>query len=437
VVTGIAFGLVPALYAVRTDIGNMLKGSARGSSGRRSSQRLRATLVSSEIALALVLLVGAGLLTRSFMRLMRVDTGFNADHVVTVSFSLPNAKYPWDRQLRAFTGDLLQRMNGVPGVQTAAVVFGRPLQEGGMRITFNRDDRPPTPPGKPNASDIRIASPGFFQAMGVRMIAGRPITDADRAGMPLVFVVSQELAERYFPNENAIGKHITFGWMRDTSAVDQGVPTTGEIVGIVADVKQDGPATDVRPATYMAYQQIPFSDMSLLVRSSNDPRLVINAARAQIKAIDPQIPTYNVTTMDAVISESVAQPRFYAILLGSFAGIALLLSGLGIYGVIAYSVSQRTRELGIRIALGADRRNVVRLVLRQGMTLIAVGVTAGLLVAVSATRLMSSLLFDVKPLDAATFGAVTVVLVVVAVAATWIPAMRAAGVDPMGAMRAE
>ena len=306
-------------------------------------------------------------------------------------------------------------MNAVPGVQAAGVVFGRPLDDRGMRITFNRDDRPPTPPGKPNASDIRIASPGFFKAMGVRLIAGRTITDADRAGMPLVFVVSQELAKRYFPNENAIGKHITFGWARDTSAVNQGVPTTGEIVGIVSDVKQDGPATDVRPATYMAYQQIPFSDMSLLVRSSNDPRLVINAARAQIKAIDPQIPTYNVTTMDAAISESVAQPRFYAILLGSFAGIALLLSGLGIYGVIAYGVSQRTRELGIRIALGAGRRNVVRLVLKQGMMLIGAGVAAGLLVAAGATRLMSSLLFDVKPLDLATFGGVTLVLVIVAV----------------------
>lgn len=436
-VTGIVFGLVPALYAARSDIGNMLKGGARGSSGRRSSHRLRAVLVSSEIGLALVLLIGAGLMSRSFMRLMQVDSGFDPEHVVTMSFSLPNAAYPWDRQMRSFTGQLMERVNHVPGVQSAGLVFGRPLEDRGMRLTFDRTDRPPTPPGKPNVSDIRVATAGYFKALGIKLIAGRTFNDGDRAGAPMVFVIGQELAKRYYPNENAIGKRIDFGWTRDTSAVDQGVPTTGEIVGIVADVKQSGPAAEPSAATYISYEQLPMSDMSLIVRSKLDPALVINAARAEIKALDPQLAVFDAKSMDDAVSESVAQPRFYAILLASFAGIALLLAGIGIYGVIAYSVSQRTRELGIRLALGAGRASVITLVLRQGVVLIAAGVVGGLAVAFAGTRLIATMLFNVSTLDAATFAAVTGVLVVVAVAATWIPAARASAVDPLVAMRAE
>jgi putative ABC transport system permease protein len=435
--TGIIFGLVPALYAARSDIGNMLKGNARGSSGRRSSHRLRAVLVSGEIALALVLLIGAGLLSRSFMQLLKVDNGFDPDHVVTLSFSLPNVAYPWDRQQRGFADDLVQRVAHIPGVQSSGVVFGRPLEDRGMGLTFNRDDQPPTPPGKPNVSSIRVASPGFFQALGIKLVAGRLFNDGDRPGGPMVFVVSEELAKRYFPNENALGKRISFGWGRDTSAAGQNVPTAGEIVGIVKDVKQQGPAAEVDAATYISNDQLPMTDMSLIVRSRAEPATVINAARAQIKAIDAQLPIYNAKSMDDLLSESVAQPRFYAILLGAFAGIALLLSGLGIYGVIAYSVSQRTRELGIRLALGAGRASVIQLVLRQGIALIAAGVTCGLLVAIGATRLMAVLLFGVNALDIETFATVTLVLVVVAVTATWIPAARASGVDPVVAMRAE
>jgi putative ABC transport system permease protein len=437
VVTGVAFGLVPAWHAVRTDVADALKRGGRDGGDRRASQRMRSALAIAEMALAVVLLIGAGLLTHSLIRLMRVDPGFRADHLVTMSVSLPGKKYPWDRQQRAFGDALVAAMHRVPGVEGAAVALGRPLDPIGMRLTFRRDDQPPPPPGHPDVTDMRMVSPEFFRTLGIRLLDGRTFSAADRPGAPLAFVVSQTFVNRYFPNEPAVGKHLTFGWTRDTSGSGQQVATSGAIVGIVADVRQDGPAVDPVPAVYVDFEQIPVGALSLLVRSSADSRQVMNAAVGAIRALDSDLPVFQVQTMDVAMAASTAEPRFYTILLGSFGAIALVLAGLGLYGVIAYGVSQRRRELGIRIALGAGEGRVVRLVLRQGAVLAAIGVVIGLTAAVAASRLLASLLFGVTATDPVTFAVVPVVLGAVALLAVWLPARRAARVDPIVAIRAE
>ncbi len=437
VVTAALFGMVPAWHALRTDIAETLKGGGRGANVQRSSRRVRSILAIVELAAAVVLLTGAGLLTRSLMRLVQVDPGFSPDHVVTMAVSLPGQKYPWDRQERAFADGLIAAMQAVPGVQSAAVAFGRPLDPNAMRLTFDRDDQPPAPPGHPNVTDIRMVSADFFRALGVRILAGRSFSSQDRAGSPLVFVASQTFVKQYFPGENPIGKQITFGWTRDTAADGHQVRTAGEIVGVVPDLERSGPAVPPVPAIYADFEQIPVTDISLLVRSTADPRQVMNAGKAAIRTLDPDLPVFGVQTMDAALSQSVAEPRFYAVLLASFAGIALVLAGLGLYGVIAYSVSQRTRELGIRIALGAGQRRVVGMVLQQGAMLIAAGLVIGLALAAAGGKLLSAELFGVTPHDSVTFVTVPALLALVAIAATWVPARRAARVDPLVAMRDE
>ncbi len=437
VTTAVLFGLVPAWHALRTDVADTLRSGGRGGTVQRRSHRVRSVLAVIELSMALALLVGAGLLTRSLIRLVNVDPGFRPDRVVTMSVSLPGQRYPWDKQARAFGDQLVAAMRAVPGVEAAAVAFGRPLDPNAMRLTFNRDDQPPTPPGHPDVSDIRMVSPDFFRVLGVHFLAGHAFTDQQRGGDPLRVVVSEAFVKQYFPNESPLGKHITFGWTRDTSAAGQQVATSGEIIGVVPDIEQRGPAAPPVPAVYVDFEQVPVTYVSLLVRSRGDPRQVMNAGRAAIRTLDPDLPVFGVETMDAALSQAVAEPRFYALLLGSFAVIALLLAGLGLYGVIAYSVSQRTRELGIRIALGAGRGRVVGMVLRQGVALVAVGVVVGLVLAAMLGRLLSAELFGVTPHDTVTFCAVPAVLAVVAIVATWVPARRAARVDPLIAMREE
>jgi putative ABC transport system permease protein len=436
--TGLLFGLVPALHASKTNVGQMLKESTRGSSGRRGTRRTRGVLVVAEMALAVILLIGAGLLARSFVALTRVDTGYRSDNVVTMSVSLPATKYPWDQQTINFVDRVLERVSRLPGVLSSALAFGRPLYENGFRITFERPDRPRSTPQHRLVADVRAVTPGFFSTLQIPIVAGRGLQESDRPSAPPVVVVSQAFAKQYYPNENPIGKRVVLGWGRQRSENKADtVSAGGEIVGIAGDIKAYG-AREAAPSTiYLPLVQAPLTDMTLLVRCAASPAVVVNGARAAIKEADAELPAFDVKTMDEVVSESVAQPRFYAILLGSFAAIALIIAALGIYGVISYAVSQRTRELGIRIALGAQRERVVRLVIGQGLALTLVGIALGVAGAYVLTRVIATLLFGVTPADPLTFVGVAAIFIAVAFLASYLPARRAAGVDPIIAMRAE
>jgi putative ABC transport system permease protein len=438
IVTGIAFGLVPALHASRGELGQMLKEGARGTSSRRSAQQTRSALVVAEMALALVLLVGAGLLIRSFSNLLRVNPGFHPESVVSFDVSLPSVKYPLDRDIRGFAQALRDRLSVLPGTKSVAVAFARPMEQQSMRVTFDIDGRPPAPLDNRLLADVRPASANFFSTLGIPVLRGRALTPAEENfGPPPAVVVSQAFVKKYFPTENPIGQRITLGASHDTAEKGTDVKARGEIVGVVGDVRQRGLADDVYPAVYLGWGTFPINDIAFLVRSDADVGTISAAIREQVHAVDPAMPVYDVHTMTSVVSESVAQPKFYTTLLTAFGALALLLAGLGVYGVISYSVSQRTRELGIRIALGASRERVVRLVLGQGLALTVGGVALGLAGAFWLTRVLSALLFGVQPTDPITFATVAIVLLGIASMASYLPARRAARVDPVIAMRAE
>jgi len=369
----------------------------------------------------------------------RVDPGFQTENIVTFDVSLPGKKYPYDRNIRAFTGQVEQGLASLPGTQSVAVTFARPLQRVGMRTSFDVVGRPPAPNDKRMTTDLRPASASFFSTLGIHAVRGRVFSKAEENfGPPPVVVVTETFAKKYFPNENPIGQHIVLGIAHDTSEAPKSeVDAKGEIVGIVNDIRQRGLDRDPPPAVYVGWGTLPQNDVTFLVRSRADAQTVAAGTRERVHATDPEVPIYNLNTMTEIVSQSVAQPRFYMVLLTAFAALALLLAALGIYGVISYSVSQRTRELGIRIALGATQDRVVRLVLGQGMALTTVGVAAGLVGAFWLVRLLASMLFNVTATDAPTFIGVSVVLLGVAAAASYLPARRAARVDPVTAMRSE
>ena len=436
-VTGVLFGLVPALHAARANVSGMLREGARGSSAG-GARRTRGVLVVTEMALAVVLLAGAGLLLRSFIRLTHVDPGFRTDHVVSFNVTIPDTRYLYDRQKNAFVAQLTAELQRLPGTDDVGVAFVRPFENYMMRTSFQIAGRPAPDPGNEPSSQINPASPAYFRALGIPLVRGRLYTTAeDRPDAPQVVVVNQELVRRYFPNENPIGQHITLGISHDTAQTGTQITSGGEIIGVVADVKQRDLAGEIYPMTYVPLTTLPTNDLAVVVRTTADPKLIESGVRAAVRTVDPTLPLYQLGTMEQVVRDSVSQPRFYLLLLGAFAGIALLLAALGIYGVISYTVSQRTRELGIRIALGASRERVVRLVLGQGLWLTLSGVAIGLAAAFWLTRLIASLLFGVGAVDPITFAGVSVLLVGVAALASWLPARRAARVDPVIAMRAE
>jgi predicted permease len=438
VVTGLLFGLVPAYHAARAEIGQMLKESVRGSSGRRGAQRTRSGLVMTEMALAVVLLVGAGLLIRSFATLLRVDPGFRPENVVSFDVSAPSIKYPNDRGLRRFSADVQSNLAAVPGVRSVAVAFARPMSNQGMRVSFDIDGRPKEPAESRLIADVLPATSNFFATMGISVVRGRTFTSAEENwGPPPVVVVNKAFVAKYFPTEDPLGKHITLGVTHDTLATPSPVTSKGEIIGVVGNVRQFGLREDPYPAVYQGWGTFPLNDMSFLIRSNSEPAQLAAAIRDRVHAIDPAMPIYNIQTMEQAISESVAQPRFYTLLLTGFAGLALLLAGLGIYGVVSYSVSQRTRELGIRIALGATQDRVVRLVIGQGIALTVAGVTIGLIGAYWLVHLLATLLYGITATDPVTFVGVSAVLLGVAWLASYLPARRASRVDPVIAMRAE
>ena len=437
-VTGTLFGLVPALHVARPDISQMLRESVRGTS-RGGHHRTRNALVVAEMALAVVLLVGAGLLIRSFARLTSVDPGFRPQNVVTFDVSVPDAKYDVEPKIRQFAYDVVERLQQIPGAQAAGASFGRPMGTGGhIATSFEIDGQPPSTPDNRRISEIYIASSGYFKALGIGAVRGRVIDAGDdRRGSAPVLVVNQELARKYFPGVNPIGKHLTFGFSHDTAGPNTGAPLVGEIVGIVPNVKNNGLSSDPAAAVYVPLSSVALNYLTFVVRSTADPAAVETAARQVMKASDPDLPIFGMQTMEHAVAESVSQPRFYAILLAVFAGIALLLAALGIYGVISYVVSQRTRELGIRIALGASQRRVVRLVVGHGLWMTVGGIALGTVAAAWLTRVIKSMLFDVAAVDPVTFALVPLTLLAVAVFASWVPARRAAKVDPVVTMRAE
>jgi putative ABC transport system permease protein len=428
VLSGLLFGVLPAAHGARRASQERLRASGRGSA---PGGRVRRALVVVEVALAIALLAGAGLLLRSFERLTTVDPGFRAAGVTTFSFDLSPVRYPGAAEQAQFATQLLARIERLPRVSAAGISFGLPLSGGSFGFTFAIGGRPEqNGPDEPRAQ-VRVATPDYFRAMSIPLLRGRTFTAADRAGAPPVVVISAETARRYWPNEDPLGSTISTGWGRD------GQRFGGTVVGVVGDVRQYGLAGTPTPHLYGPFAQRPLDEVTVVVRSAMPAATVLAATRDIVRDLDPQLPIYNAYPLTDLVRQSVAMRRFYALLLASFAALALVLAGIGIYGVIAYAVQQRRRELGIRVALGASRERVVGMVMRQGMTLTLIGVATGLVAAAGLTRVLRGQLFGVSATDPLTFLAVPAVLLIVAAAACIVPARRALAVDPATAVRAE
>ena len=430
-VTGVLFGLAPAIQASRPDLVGALKEGARGSRGRGAT-RARNVLVIAEVALAVVLLAGAGLLLRSFARLQDVELGFRPQQAVTFRLSLPDAQYKEDPQVSAFVDRLMERVERLPGVTSAgAGGYAMPLDGSVFTLSFSVEGRPPAPPGQEDAMRVGVVTPGFFRALGVPLLKGRALTEHDRDGAPQVILLNAAAARRYFPGESPLGKRIKLGWSHN------GNRRGGEIVGIVGDYRQGSLDKEAEPQVFLPYGQAPITGMSVVLRTASDPSAVVAAARAQVRELDASLPVFRLQTLTDLVAASASQPKFYLLLLGGFAAVALALAAVGIYGVIAFAVRQRTQEIGIRMALGATRPRVQRMVVRQGMVLAGLGALAGLAGAFLATRWMRSLLYEVSATDPPIYASVALVLVAVAALASWLPARRAAQTEPQLAIRGE
>jgi putative ABC transport system permease protein len=423
--TGVIFGLAPALQASKPNLNETLKEGGRGSTG--GHHRVRSSLVISEVALALVLLVCAGLMIRSFLRLQQVSPGFNPSNALAVAVSLPGKKYPEGDQQAAFFTQLVEKVAALPTVQAVGVTQSLPIQSDYV-LGFNIQGRPPDPPGEDVSTNYYAVSPDYFKAMGIPLLRGRLFTELDRKDAPRVAVINETMAKKFFPDEDPIGKHIN---------VTNGPERFREIVGIVSDVKQYGLDQPTTAQTYEPYLQTPFSGMTLIVRTEGNPTNLSAAIRDQVLAVDKDQPVSRIRPLDQIVSDSVSKQRFSMTLLGVFAVLALILAAVGLYGVMSYAVTQRTHEIGIRMALGASAGDVLRLVVGQGMMLALIGIGIGLIASFGLTRVMASLLFGVSATDPMTFIAISVVLAGVTLVACAVPARRALKVDPMIALRYE
>ena len=428
--TGILFGLAPALQTGNDVKHDTLKEGGRTSTASSVSQRLRHALIVGELALSLVLLNGAGLLLKSFIRLQEVEGGFRPDHVLTMRISLPEAKYSRPEQIRAFFRDVVDRVSRLPGVHAAGAVNVLPLSGSSSSGTTTIETHAVSPDAATPEADWRVVTPGYFQAMGIALISGRYIDDRDTEQMPPVALVDETLAKTYWPNESAIGQRLHLGGNRSNN------PWMA-VVGVVRHVRYRTLEAQSRPEVYWPEAQDPSSSLSLAIRTAADPSSLATTVQKEIRAVDPEQPVYQVRTMEELFQDSLARRRLSMLLLAIFAGAALLLAAVGIYGVMAYLVNQRSHEMGIRMALGASRMDVLRLVLRQSFALAGMGVAIGLVGSLVLTRFIASLLFNVKATDPATFLTVAVSLAGVAVLASFIPAQRAASVDPIVALRYE
>jgi putative ABC transport system permease protein len=430
ILTGLIFGLAPALQASRTNLNDALKEGGKGSAdGGRS--RIRNILVISEVALALVLLIGAGLMINSFMRLSSVDVGFRPDNLLTMSVPLPRSKYPDIGKRATFYNQLLQRVESLPGVQSAGVISWLPLTFPGGSNGFTIEGRPEPAPDQSPIAVTRVISKNYFRTMGIEVVKGRQFTEQDTESSPQVVIINEAMARSFWSGEDVMGRRIKFG------RVISEAPWIS-VVGVVKDVRQFGLDAESKPEMYLPFTQIGFFEpRDLVVHTSSDPLSLASAVRNEVWAIDKDQPVSNIRTMEQILSESISQWRFNMFLFGIFAAVALVLAVVGIYGIISYSVTQRTHEIGIRIALGAQQSDVLKMVVGQGLKLISIGVAIGLSAAIVLTRLMSSLLYGVSTTDPATFAIISTLIFVVALLASLIPARRATKVDPMIALRYE
>jgi putative ABC transport system permease protein len=384
----------------------------------------------AQVALALVLLIGSTLMIKSFLRLQAVDPGFKTDNLLTLRMTVPESKYPEDNQVVTFHRQVLERLKSLPDVRSVGAVSALPFGGNlGARTSFWIEGRPAPPPGEELSTDVRVTDENYFQTIGIPVLSGRTFTEAEAREDRRTIVINESMARQHFPGQNPLGQYLRVQMMPD--------PQPMEIIGVVADAKYKTLEGPPHPMVYWAHPQLVYNEMTYVMRTNGDPMNLAAAARREIQAIDRDQPVADVRTMQSWINELTARSRFGTLLLSIFAGLALILAAIGIYGVMAYSVTQRTHELGIRIALGAKSRDVLKLILGRGFALTLVGIALGLVASFALTRLMSSLLFGVSATDPVTFGGLALLLTAVALAACYIPTRRALKVDPMVALRNE
>jgi putative ABC transport system permease protein len=430
VVTGLIFGLLPAWRASKPNVNQSLKSGPR-TVGRHEGKWLRSSLVAGELALSLALLAGAGLLLRSFAKLQGVDPGFTPSHVLTFNLTLPEASYPDGNRTAAFYDDLLQRIQSLPGVRSSAVTSIRPFSGDDFSSSFVVTGAPPEPPGEERSAQLRVVTRDYFTTLQIPLLRGRPFQAGDRRDSPQVVLLSRSAERKFFPNGDALGKEMRFGARMGFDKLK------GEVIGVVGDVHDFGLDTEPPLDAYLLADQSGIADLSVVVRSAGDPASLASAVRDQVHAVDKDLPITQMSTMDDVMAESLAERRFYMLLLGIFAAIALTLAAVGVYGAMAYSVSRRTQEIGIRLALGARHKQVLAMVLSRAALLVGIGLGAGLIATAAASRILAGLLFGISATDPLILAAVTVALALVAMLAGYLPARRVLRVDPMVALHYE
>jgi putative ABC transport system permease protein len=428
VIAALVFGITPAIHANRRDLQSALKDGRRSAGAAVRHTRTRNALATAEAALAVVLLVGAGLMLKSLYRLVQVDPGFRPDRVLTLSLSLRPDQYSKDAAVRNFWDQVLQRVRELPGVENAAVATNTPMTDNHERSDITIEGMSERLPGDYPHPDSHAVSPGYVQTLGIKLLRGRSFTEDDTENAPRVSMINQRLANQFFPHQDAVGKRFKFGHPDDKTQ-------WLTIVGVVADTKLYGLANQSRLEVYVPFRQDPSSGTDLLVHSRIEPASMMSAVRGAVNSVDGNQSIAAVATMKELVSKSIATPRMMLLLLGVFGVLAVVLGAIGIYGVIAYSVAQRTREIGVRMALGARRSNVFRMIIGQGVRLAVTGIVIGVPAALGLTRLMSSLLYQVGPADVETFSAVVMLVLLVALAASIVPARRATTVEPMEALR--